>query len=135
MSEWWAKADMQSARAQRQGLAKSGRFKPMLYAFRITQQEIESSLKGINERIAAQVADAKDEVLVNAIKEWAKDTGVTELMIVDEDAVRNALMREIPKRVDADGACRCGACGELVHAGDYYCTYCGQKLRGAAENE
>lgn len=132
MSEWWKKADMQSARTQRQGLEKSRRFKPWIYGFRIPQQEIEFSMKGINERIAAQIADAKDEVLVNAIKEWAKDTGVTELMIVDEDAVRHALMREIPKRVDADGACRCGACGEFVHAGDYYCCYCGQKLREVA---
>lgn len=84
----------------------------------------------ITERVSAHILDLKDAAVLDEILRWAKEQEVGELVALDRDSVKHALMREVPNRMCVgEGVYRCGFCGVHVHSGDNYCHYCGQKLR------
>lgn len=90
----------------------------------------EDNIYRITERVSAHILDLKDAAVLDEILRWAKEQEVTELVALDRESVRHALMREVPNRqAGQDGVYRCGSCGVHVHAGDNYCHYCGQKVR------
>lgn len=102
--------------------------------YRITQPvvtyEKESSVHRITEAIAAHVCNLENAVTVDAMLKWAKEQELTELILLGEESVRHALMREVPNLRDCgDGVYRCGFCESRVLAGDSYCRCCGQRVR------
>lgn len=52
----------------------------------------------IREDIAAQIVDMTDKVILEAIIEFAKSAGITDLYLLDKEFVKTALEREIARR-------------------------------------
>lgn len=85
----------------------------------------------ISEKIYASIVDKRDEAVVQAIIEYAKEQGITDLILIDEKSIREALEKQAPRRVEErDGRCttcpRCEKyCGGLRAP---HCINCGQAL-------
>lgn len=135
MSEWKTTILPQHIPAPT-SFAKPKRFTPAIDGRRyvLEQKEFLASGDGqyeILHKIAANVVELEDMVAVEAALNWAKAQDCNELLVLDENDVRRAMMREVPNRLyfDDESVYRCGSCGVHVHAGDNYCACCGQKLR------
>jgi|GEM_PF-6914088 len=83
----------------------------------------------IIQKISAVVADTTDKAIVEAIIEDAKNDGVDELYLMDKHFIRNAIEKQMPKKVVPYN---CGQfhceCGEIVKSYEKYCPECGQAL-------
>ena len=49
-------------------------------------------------RLMAAVADEKDKLLIDAIMDYAQRNGVTDLILLDEEFVRSAIIHEAERR-------------------------------------
>lgn len=62
-----------------------------------TQELDPSGLCLVTERLFAQVVDAKDRVIVNAVVEAARDAGISELYLIDRDFVISAITEKLER--------------------------------------
>ena len=66
--------------------------------------EIENGLEegklvaNVTMRVDTKIADLKDKAVCDAIIEYAKQQGITDLFIIDEDFVKSALIKEKARR-------------------------------------
>ena len=89
-------------------------------------------------RMRAQVADATDNLIVDAIIKYATENGVSDAYIIDEEFVKTALEKQIPKRPlpykGFDGKCVC--CGVIfLDRSTKHCGNCGQALDWSTSDE
>lgn len=59
----------------------------------------------IRKNIVAQIVDMTDKVILEAVIEFAKSEGITDLYLLDKEFVKTALEREIAKRKGGDTQC------------------------------
>lgn len=52
----------------------------------------------IRKNIVAQIVDMTDKVILEAVIEFAKSEGITDLYLLDKEFVKTALVREIARR-------------------------------------
>ena len=52
----------------------------------------------ITSRLKVVVANEKDKLIIDAIMDYAKRTGVTDLVLLDEEFVKSAIIHEIERR-------------------------------------
>lgn len=87
-------------------------------------------------KMLAQVADATDKLIVDAIIKYATENGFSDAYIIDEEFVKSALEKQIPKKAhislhgttDWNTKCRCPVCRKDVFGTQKYCGNCGQAL-------
>lgn len=52
----------------------------------------------IRKNIVAQIVDMTDKVILEAVIEFAKSKGITDLYLLDKEFIKTALVREIVRR-------------------------------------
>ena len=52
----------------------------------------------IRKNIVAQIVDMTDKVILEAVIEFAKSEGITDLYLLDKEFIKTALVREIARR-------------------------------------
>ena len=90
-------------------------------------------------KMIAQINDITDETICNAIINYAKSEGYTDLYLIDENFVKRAIEREISGSTDREGRWKgagmgdyyCSLCQEMYSGGDEYnfCPNCGAKMK------
>lgn len=59
----------------------------------------------IRKNIVAQIVDMTDKVILEAIIEFAKSEGITDLYLLDKEFIKTALVREIARRKEGETSC------------------------------
>lgn len=59
---------------------------------------LDDGIMSISQRLLAQVVDMTDEVIVQAIIDYAREAGVTDLFLIDKEFIMSAIKREIQYR-------------------------------------
>lgn len=97
----------------------------------------DSTVYGFTNRAAVAFAKASDEMLLDAIIKKAKEAGITDLYVLNEDFILAAIREKMERGPAAhveDG--HCSNCGRPVATdcwgggmeANNYCYYCGAKL-------
>lgn len=101
---------------------------------------IDNPIHTITEKILASLVDKEDEVIVQAITEYAKEEGFTELILIDKEFIRDAIKKQIrtalePPEDEFDSIGACPNCHEVYglygirnHDRSNYCANCGQAI-------
>lgn len=87
-------------------------------------------------KFMAKVADAEDKVIEESIIEYAEENHYTDLLLIDEEFVKTALKKQIPKKpqsFDSVPLNRCPTCHDIVRVFSHsmklkFCCWCGQAL-------
>lgn len=59
----------------------------------------------IRKNIVAQIVDMTDKVILEAVIEFAKSEGITDLYLLDKEFIKTALVREIARRKGGETSC------------------------------
>lgn len=59
----------------------------------------------IRKNIVAQIVDMTDKVILEAVIEFAKSEGITDLYLLDKEFIKTALVREIARRKGGAEGC------------------------------
>ena len=105
---------------------------------------------GYVHKVAVQIAETTDRLVLSAIEEIAKEQGITDLYVIDKRNVVAALKKQIPMELDYEGDgydengliydyAKCRVCGHDFEYGinDWgckYCSDCGQALDWGQED-
>lgn len=81
------------------------------------------SLTAIVEKICAISIEKHENILIGEIVKIAKENGITDLYLLNKDAIVEALSKQIPQ-AEKDGCPRC----HYDLKCDSYCPNCGQKI-------
>lgn len=102
--------------------------------------EIDTAMVKITETICASLVEKEDETIVQAITEYAKKQGFTELILIDKEFIRDAIKKQIrtalePPEDEFDAIGACPTCHEVYglygirnHERSNYCANCGQAI-------
>lgn len=87
-------------------------------------------LLSIAQHIYIEAIDHIENVIVEDIIRVAKDTCVTDVILLDKPKIVDALKKATPMKViRSDGRASCPICGcHVTHYTNQYCGHCGQKL-------
>ena len=66
--------------------------------------EFSADLPKIELKILAQVMDICDKVIYDAVVDFAKEAGISDLYLLDREFVRTALINEAERRAKGEGA-------------------------------
>ena len=92
----------------------------------------------ITNQVAVKMVEKYDGFIADQIAMEARASGVSDVTILNKEAIMNALKKEIPQQVILnDIECLCPACRyDMMGLWDYpdvkdpnYCPICGQKLK------
>lgn len=64
---------------------------------------IDTPVGKIVKTICASLVDKEDEAIVQAITEYAKKEGFTELILIDKEFIRDAIKKQIPQKPNYEG--------------------------------
>lgn len=65
------------------------------------QYSIDKNIYTITQKIQAQIADLSEKAIVQAIIDFAKEQGYTDLFLIDEEFIKSAILHEIERRNNA----------------------------------
>lgn len=100
--------------------------------------EQDGAYGNIVKEIAVKMAEEYDDLIADQTAMAARDSGVSELIVLNKTVIINALKKEIPQQVILNEIeCLCPACRyDMMGLWDYpdvrdpnYCPICGQKLK------
>lgn len=100
----------------------------------------------LNRHIFTHILDTTNRAVVDAVIEWAKAEGLTDLYLLDREFVKAALLEKIARDkgtdrwIDDGPASKCPTCGFSCNDEYYlgkgnYCPDCGQRLTGLCGRE
>ena len=84
-------------------------------------------IASIVEKIHATSVERHDKVLIDSIVAIAREAGVTDLYILNKEAIVEALRKQIPVKCTDEICPECNR-GVAIFSADY-CPHCGQKLK------
>lgn len=91
-------------------------------------------------KIAVQIAETTDNLIIYGIKEIAEKEGITDLYILDKQNIVAALEKQIPKKPLPEdkwyGNGKCPRCNAVfLDKSTKYCGNCGQALDWGLNND
>lgn len=94
--------------------------------------EYDGAVGSIQNEIAVRMAEKYEDFVVKQIAMEARAEGVSDLTVLNKEAILNAIKKQIPQKpVDKDDwkvYGHCLVCRKLVHIGEDYCDQCGQAI-------
>ena len=86
----------------------------------------------VTDKIVVQMMDNYESAVAAEIASAARAAGVSDVTVLNKEAILDALNKQIPKKPADLAKCElyghCAVCGKLVHIGERYCDQCGQAL-------
>ena len=101
----------------------------------------EDAICHIERKVVAMVADAEEQVVIEAILDMAKANGITDLIVLDEEKIKGIFERHVPKQplyIDGDyGLPLCPCCCLALDEADEdnYCSVCAQAIDWSQNKE
>ena len=89
------------------------------YELHSIDEKIDTSCCTYMEQMMCRIIDMRDKAIIDAVIEFAKNEGITDLYLIDSEFVKTALKREIVRRKE-NGRC---------------CIHCGAKIYGGTNDE
>ena len=86
----------------------------------------------VTDKIVVQMLDKYETAVAAEIASAARAAGVSDVTVLNKEAILGALNKQIPKKPVALAKSelygKCAVCGQTVHVGNRYCDQCGQAL-------
>lgn len=101
----------------------------------------ENCSSAVNKMLAI-VADVEDKLIVDTIIKYATNNGFSDAYIIDEEFVKTALEKQIPKKPTIKKSYKvncftlmCPCCEMVLQADSPHCRHCGQALDWSTSDE
>lgn len=114
--------------------------------YKFQDNSLATSVTEITQKIAVIMNDNLENAIVDKIIQEANQEGVTDLFLLNKQAIMEAIKKQIPRKFEVwNGSCCCPTCNKLfgsytqlktlIHWEMPYCKFCGQALDWSDKNE
>lgn len=102
--------------------------------FVLNENKFNDDFTKYTEKISYQIVNNRDKQLFGAIINYAKQTGITDLFVVDEEFVKTALLNEVERRKGVSHSTPIADVAEVKHGhnatnmhpvDEFVCSECG----------
>ena len=91
--------------------------------------DFDNPIGKVTQKMAAQFVEEYDDYIVSQIANTARESGISNLAVLNKKAIIEALVRATPKKPKEDGWFFCPVCGRDILMDHFrFCPDCGQAI-------